>query len=130
MQELKRLIELAKHKNKIDLKRGEEKFMDPSWLLDRIIDEIEEVREEVKPNNAVCLEDELSDILWGWMVLVEKLKESKYVGSHEDILKRALKKYEERILPLKGDESDHAIWKEIKNRQKEALDIEKLKYKL
>jgi len=126
MQEVKSLIELAKHKNKIDLKRGEERFMDPNWLLDRIIDEIEEVREELKPNNVACLEDELSDILWGWMVLIEKLKQSKYVSSHEDILKRTLKKYEERILPLKGDESDHAIWKEVKNRQKEALAIESL----
>ena len=130
MQELKRLIELVKHKNKTDLKRGEKKFMNPDWLLDRIIDEIEEVREEVKPNNAACLEDELSDILWGWIVLVEKLKHSEYVGSHEDIMKRALKKYEERILPLKGDENDHVIWKEVKARQKEALAVEKFRYEV
>ena len=43
------------------------------------------------------------------------------VGSYEDILKPALKKYEERILPLKGDGNDHVIWREVKARQKEAL---------
>lgn len=121
MQELKRLIDLAKYKNEIDIKREEEKFMNPNWLLDSIRDEVEEVREEVKPNNVAHLEDELSDILWGWMVLVEKLKRSEYVGSHEDIMKRALKKYEERILPLKGDGDDHLIWREVKARQKKAL---------
>ena len=130
MEAIEKLISLAKHKNEIDIKRGEEKFMNPNWLLDSIRDEVEEVREEVKPNNVAHLEDELSDILWGWMVLVEKLKHSEYVGSHEDIMKRALKKYEERILPLKGDENDHVIWKEVKARQKEALAVEKFRYEV
>lgn len=36
MENLKKLINLAKHKNKIDITRGEEKFMNPNWLLDSI----------------------------------------------------------------------------------------------
>jgi len=121
MQTLEKLIALAKHKQAIDLKRGEAKFMNPHWLLDSIRDEVEEVREEIKADNVPYLEDELSDILWGWMILVEKLKDDAYVGSHEAIMKRALKKYEERILPLKGDSGDHEIWREVKARQKEVL---------
>ncbi|HHD75363.1 MAG TPA: hypothetical protein ENK82_10010 [Campylobacterales bacterium] len=127
MEVLEKLIVLAKHKQQIDLKRGEAKFMNPNWLLDSIRDEVEEVREEIKADNLPHLEDELSDILWGWMVLVEKLKDDNYVGSHEAIMKRALKKYEERILPLKGTSEDHEIWREVKNRQKEALKKEKEK---
>ena len=126
MENLKKLINLAKHKQQIDIKRGEAKFMNPHWLLDSIRDEVEEVREEIKPNNTAHLEDELSDILWGWMVLVEKLNDSEYVGTHEAVIKRALKKYEERILPLKGDASDHEIWCEVKAKQKVMLEEEKI----
>ncbi len=45
--------------------------------------------------------------------------------SHEAIFKRALKKYEERILPLHGDKRDHEIWREVKGKQKEVLEREK-----
>ena len=122
MKNLKKLIALTEHKQKIDLKRGEAKYMESDFLLDSITEEVEEVREEIKPNNLAHLEDELGDILWGWLILVEKLKEREFVGSHEDIFKRTLKKYEERILPLNGDENDHKIWKEVKAKQKIMLE--------
>ena len=57
---------------------------------------------EIRPNNKAHLEDELGDILWGWLALVEKLKQDGFVGTHEDIFRRTLKKYEERIEPLDG----------------------------
>ncbi len=123
---MKKLIELVAHKHQIDQKRGEAKYMDTDWLLNAIVDEINEVKDEIRPNNVAHLEDELSDILWGWLTLVEKLKDRGYVTSHEAILQRALKKYEERILPLKGDKRDKAIWKEVKARQKEELERESL----
>ena len=127
MKNLKKLIALTEHKQKIDLKRGEAKYMESDFLLDSITEEVEEVREEIKPNNLAHLEDELGDILWGWLILVEKLKEREFVGSHEDIFKRTLKKYEERILPLNGDENDHKIWKEVKAKQKIMLEEESVK---
>jgi len=49
------------------------------------------------------------------------------VGTHEDIFKRTLKKYEERILPLDGTMRDYERWKEIKAKQKEVLEEEKSK---
>ena len=93
METLNELIKLVKYKHQLDLKREEPKYMDSSWLLDAIAEEVEEVREEVKPNNIAHLEDELSDILWGWLTLIENLKDEGYVGSHEAVVKRALKKY-------------------------------------
>jgi hypothetical protein len=130
MQELKEIIELVKHKYQMDLKRDEAKFMDNFWLLDAIAEEVEEVRAEVKVNNIAHLEDELSDILWGWLTLIENLKANGYVNSHEAVIKRALKKYEERILPLHGDERDHAIWREVKMKQKEVLKKEKFRHEV
>jgi len=125
MKELKKLIELADYKHQLDLKRAEPKYVDTTWLLDAIVEEVQEVKEEIKPNNKAHLEDELSDILWGWLTLVENLKAEGMVGSHEDIFKRALKKYEERILVLKGTDEDHAIWKEVKAEQKLRLEEER-----
>jgi len=121
MQNIKKLIELVAYKKQLDQKRAEPKFTNNKWLLDAIITEVEEVKEEIKPNNKAYLEDELSDILWGWLSLIENLKSEGLVGSHEDIFKRALKKYEERILPLKGTNEDYAIWKDVKKKQKEML---------
>ena len=126
MKDLKKLINLVAHKHQIDLKRKNEKFMDTNWIAQAIVDEVKEVQEEIKPNNIAHLEDELSDVLWGWLTLIENLKESGYVESHEAILKRALKKYEERILPLHGDERDYGVWQEVKVRQKEVLEEERV----
>jgi NTP pyrophosphatase (non-canonical NTP hydrolase) len=132
MQNIERLIELTKYKHQIDLKRGEAKYMDINWLLNEILEEIEEVKEEIKPNNTPHLEDELGDILWGWLILVEKLKNQGLVTSHENILKRALKKYQERIEPLIGKPIDSKTWQEVKAKQKKELkeELASLKSKL
>ena len=121
MEVLNELIELVKYKHELDLKRAEAKYMDSAWLLQAMRSEIDEVKAEIKPNNKAYLEDELSDILWGWLTLIENLKDEGYVGSHEDVMQRGLKKYKERILSLYGDERDHKVWREVKAKQKEAL---------
>ena len=125
---MKKLIELVAYKHQIDLKRAEAKYMDSEWLLNAIVEEVQEVKDEIKPNNVAHLEDELSDVLWGWLTIVEKLKDEGYVTSHEAILERGFKKYEQRILSLKGDERDHVIWKEVKAWQKEELEMERRDY--
>ncbi len=126
MKALNELIELVKYKHQLDLKRAEPKYMDSAWLLQAMRDEIDEVKAEIKPNNKAHLEDELSDILWGWLTLIENLKEEGYIGTHQEVIERGLKKYQERILPLYGDERDHQIWRDVKAKQKEALSKEKM----
>ena len=127
MKECKDLIELSKLNHQKDIKRGTLRYLDNDSLLNAIISEVYEVKEEIKENNIAKLEDELSDIIWGWMMLVENLKDLGLVRSHEDILKRALKKYQERIIPLVGDkDTDEEIWQRVKKEQKEKLEKEKL----
>ncbi len=122
MNECKELIELSILNHKKDIKRGTLRYLDKGALLNAIISEVYEVKEEIKENNSPKLEDELCDILWGWMMLVENLKDLGLVNSHEKILKRALKKYKERIIPLVGEKDrDEQIWKEVKERQKQKL---------
>lgn len=122
---LQKLIDLTQHKYELDIKRNNPKYLDHDWLLQSIADELEEVREEIKPENLHHLEDELGDVLWGWLILVQKLEKQGYAGSHEAILKRTLKKYQERIVPLQGTMGDDLIWKEVKAKQKEVLKKEK-----
>jgi len=128
MQEIKELIELANLKDTIDIKRGEEKYFDIEWLIGELLSEVDEVKEEIKENNAPLLEGELGDILWGWLILVQKLKAKGLVVSHENIIKRALKKYQQRITPLKGNKEDDEIWKRVKEKQKLELkkELEKI----
>jgi NTP pyrophosphatase (non-canonical NTP hydrolase) len=118
MQEIKELIELSNLKDTIDIKRGEEKYFDIEWLIGELLSEVDEVKEEIKENNTPLLEDELGDILWSWLILIQKLKAKGLVTSHENIIKRALKKYQQRITPLKGNKEDCEIWKRVKEKQK------------
>ncbi len=129
MQNLKRTIELVSKKCDLDIARDDKDLIDPYWLLEAIVQEAQEVKEEIKPNNSPYLEDELGDILWGWIALVEKLKRQGFIGTHEDIFRRMLKKYQERIEPLDGTMRDYETWKEVKERQKEELKKERLKAK-
>ena len=122
MQEIDELIELSKHNHKLDLKRGQDRYLSIDWALNEIIAEVNEVKDELKPNNTPYIEDELGDILWGLFIAIEKLKEEGFVTSHESIIRRALKKYKERVMPLKGEEiADAEIWDRVKQEQKEAL---------
>jgi len=43
------------------------------------------------------------------------------VTSHKNIIKRSLKKYQERISPLTGTSIDSKTWQEVKERQKKEL---------
>ncbi len=130
MEECKKLIELAKINRQKDIKRGTPKYLDNNWLLEAIKKEVDEVKKEIKEANLPKLEDELCDILWGWMMLVEGLHSQNLVRSHEAILNRAVKKYSERILPLLGKkDEDEKIWESIKKRQLKELEKEQSKLK-
>ena len=121
---IEELIKLAALKDRIDTKRAEQKYFEDDWIIGELLSEIQEVKEEIRPDNQAFLEDELGDILWGWLILVQKLKSKGFVSSHEAIIRRALKKYSQRIGALKGDENDDQRWVEVKAEQKEVLEAE------
>jgi len=52
MQNLKRTIELVSKKCDLDVSREDKDLMNPYWLLDAIVKEAQEVKEEIKPNNS------------------------------------------------------------------------------
>lgn len=89
--------------------------------LKELIKEIEEAKQELNTNN-VYLEDELGDILWDYLCLLNSLKFENKITSIEKVLERAYKKFSQRI-----DENtwkDRWSWEKIKKKQKEILDKE------
>jgi NTP pyrophosphatase (non-canonical NTP hydrolase) len=46
------------------IKRENPRYLDPEWILKSIAEKLEEVREEIKPDNKPHLEDELCDVFW------------------------------------------------------------------
>lgn len=89
-------------------------------FLDGMEDEIEEVREELHSGRRVFLEDELGDVFWDYMCLLENL-ELEWRIDKAKVLERCWKKFSERLHP---DGSDNGNWSEVKQRQKEELQKE------
>lgn len=106
----KRMWYLAE--NKTDFFKWNETF------FTEILKEIQEAKDEVKENNSVYLEDELGDIFWDYLCLIETLKREWKIESTENVFKRCYKKFSWRI-----DEETwvNRDWQAVKKAQKEEL---------
>lgn len=120
---LKQLMQVVDKKFKLNTQQCEndklpllKKWTESDFYLDAIIDEVEEVRWELKHNNTVFLEDELWDILWDYLNLLYCL-EYEWKADMTKVLERALKKYKERADWLE----QWVSWDEIKSWQKQEL---------
>ncbi|MBT3189468.1 MAG: nucleotide pyrophosphohydrolase [Anaerolineae bacterium] len=87
-----------------------------STYIEEIKKEVQEVAEEIAQDRKPYLEDELGDVLWDYLNLVLALEKEKGIKL-ENVLKRASRKYEERV---SGTEKG-ILWKETKEKQKTAL---------
>ena len=95
--------------------------------IDSMIWEIEEVKAEIKDNNSVHLEDELWDVFWTYICLLNSLKEEWLITSVEKVFERSYKKFSWRINEI--DWTNNWEWSEVKKCQKESLELEKLNLK-
>jgi len=86
------------------------------WL----IWEVEEAFDEIKENNSVYLEDELWDIFWTYIVLLQGLQKKWYITSVEKVFERSFNKFSERLDYVVKNNYDWA-WKEIKDIQKNKI---------
>ena len=100
-----------------------------SWLKD----ELQEVIKEIRPNNSVYLEDELWDIFWTYVCLLNSLKEEWYITSIDKVFDRCNKKFSERIKWVRQEKENKKwsktwAWNKVKDKQKEELLKEYIKY--
>lgn len=83
--------------------------------INAIIEELEEVKKEIKENNSIYLEDELWDVFWAYICLLNSMEEE-WLINKKKVFERSYNKFSERIWP---DWNWWRNWEEIKNKQKE-----------
>lgn len=89
--------------------------------LEALKDEIEEVEAEFKGHKRCFLEDELGDLLWVYLCLIENLEVEGKI-SKAKVFERSSTKYQERIDGIENGLN----WSDIKKVQKERLNREAL----
>jgi len=118
MQNIVKIKELAKSRIQefIDTKNVWYKWKET--YIDWIDDEWQEAKDEIKPNNSVYLEDELWDVFWNYMCLLNSLEQEWFISSQEKVFERCYKKFSERIWAVrKSIPWQDNIWKQIKEKQ-------------
>ena len=86
--------------------------------------EIQEAKNELN-TNKVYLENELWDVLWDFLCLLNSLKQEWKISSVEKIIERAWTKFSQRINEKTWDYNWD--WDKIKKEQKESLNKEVIK---
>ena len=85
-----------------------------TWLKN----ELAEVEDEIREKNSVYLEDELWDLFWDFICLLNSLEQDGLI-SKERVFERCFKKYIERL--WKSPLFEAVNWQETKKKQKEEL---------
>ncbi len=89
-------------------------------FVEGIEDEIREMKAELKSWDRVFLEDELGDIFWDYICLLENLELEGKI-SKAKVFERCWTKFSERLNP---DGSNNGDWYAVKKMQKERLQKE------
>jgi NTP pyrophosphatase (non-canonical NTP hydrolase) len=102
-------------------------FWDPQHRLEWLINEVQEVSDELRPNNQIYLQDELWDIFWNYMNFLTLLESQWYISDINTVLQQSFEKFSERthaVLDKKDKSSSDLARDEIKKIQKERLKAE------
>jgi len=93
--------------------------------LQGLQDELHEVKNEIRENNQVYLEDELGDILWDYMNILHVLEDKGLIADVESVLTRSMQKYKERVDVILQSDRDISqqkkAWDTVKEKQKQDL---------
>ncbi len=89
------------------------------YFFSGIQGEVSEVEIELKPQNSVHLTDELSDIIWTNLMLLETCARAGWIDSIDSVYEHAKQKFIERSPAF--ETADDNLWQEIKEKQKEKL---------
>ena len=108
------LLAIVKRKNRLDQHRD---WSNRSEIyFEEIGKEVAEAAVEAESGRACYLEDELGDILWDYLNLLQSLQNEGKI-SLTAVFQRSLAKYDERVSGLENGEA----WADIKERQKVRL---------
>lgn len=110
MNEFDTLLKIAARKATIDA--NSDWYQGPETYLSGIESELNEVRAELNKHRRVYIEDELADVLWDYVNVLQALAKEQGIDPQR-ILARACQKYQERVTAIEQDQS----WDEVKRRQ-------------
>ncbi|WP_194439563.1 MazG nucleotide pyrophosphohydrolase domain-containing protein [Vibrio fluminensis] len=110
------LQKIAAQKSQRDLEGSW--FTGSSTYLDALVEEVTEVKAELSSGRQCFLEDELGDLLWDFVCLIEHLELEGKINK-ERVFQRSVNKYAQRVTERSPDET----WDDVKLRQK--LELEK-----
>jgi NTP pyrophosphatase (non-canonical NTP hydrolase) len=116
MKEIDALLDLAREKYLFEKEQKTSRDTHThylSWLPE----EIAEVQQEVRPDNQIYLENELSDVLRDYLNILYTLEQEWLISSYVNVFDTAYKKYEERV----HDKMKGIGREETKARQKKRL---------
>lgn len=113
--DLTNLLKLVEEKYEIDT--NERHWKEIWFYLSELEWEISEVREELRKDNSVYLEDELWDIFRCYLNFLKKLEKNWYIESVEEVFLHADKKFSDRI----NWRRNWIDWETTKKLQKEEL---------
>ncbi len=118
MQNIIKIKDLAKSRIKEFIDTKNKWYYWHKTYVDWIDDEWQEVKDEIKPNNSVYLEDELWDVFWDYMCLLNSLEQEGLISSQEKVFERCYKKFSERIQAVRQSIPwQDWIWKQVKEKQ-------------
>jgi NTP pyrophosphatase (non-canonical NTP hydrolase) len=124
LQSIKKLLEIGKPFFKRDSWLGSDDISD--IYFDGIFDEVQEARDEFKKDNVVKLEDELGDIFWNYIMLLQTLERKGYIRSIENVFTHAEEKFIERLgfIYLDKKVNSSVYWDTVKKKQKKRIEEE------
>ena len=110
MNEFDTLLKIAERKSAIDA--DSDWYQGPETYLTGIENELAEVRSELNKHRRVYLEDELADVLWDYVNVLQALAKEQGIDPQR-VLHRACQKYQERVTAIEQGQP----WDEVKHRQ-------------
>ena len=110
MNEFDTLLKIAARKATIDA--NSDWYQGPETYLSGIESELNEVRAELNKHRRVYIEDELADVLWDYVNVLQALAKEQGIDPQR-VLARACQKYQERVTAIEQEQS----WDEVKRRQ-------------
>ncbi|MCC8255818.1 MazG nucleotide pyrophosphohydrolase domain-containing protein [Vibrio campbellii] len=108
------LESIAEAKSKRDLEGTW--FKGSDTYLQAMIDEVQEVRAEIITNRQCFIEDELGDLLWNFVCVLQHLELENKIDKRK-VYQRVVQKYRDRVTERLPNET----WEDVKKRQKSAL---------
>ncbi|MDR2190148.1 MAG: hypothetical protein LBP53_02970 [Candidatus Peribacteria bacterium] len=97
IQDIQRIFTLSKTRIENFQRQKDDRYQGAQTYFTEIRKEIDEAQDENKADNTIYLEDELGDIFWDYITLLNALASEGKITSPEKVFERCYQKFSGRI---------------------------------